>query len=904
MFGFIKRFIPRSIRKQLQYQLGVTELRERIDRLEVQNQRLALQLQQSREQVIPSYIQLNDFTVLVDKLRLAVPTRKLWAHLKKVISPPDIEDLSVLLDFVADQAGNQPAEVIRASDLEPSSISLTRQRNILFITGQFPNDHHGGGGRLVDFIKAMSQEHNLYLYSVFVEQEDSATYHLLKPFCQKIKCVPPPDFSYNLAGVREFINNLPAIDIVHYEWPAALSVYHPSWGKYHLFTHMEAVSLRLLMDLDFEEPLSASWLNNMIQLLKMLKIELVDASPMDALIVVTQKDGEFLARLNPGASYLVLPHGANMADFCLPDVPPEKNTLVFVGHYGHYPNEDAVKFFCEEILGPIKAQVPDVKVWLVGADPTPLVRGYHDGRHIFVTGMVDDIRPYIQRASVCLAPLISGAGMRGKVTQYAALKRVCVATSIAATDLPFEEGRDIFIADDPILFAERVVYLLQHPEVAQQMAQAAYEKAQAYCDSQLLVKYLYRIYDRLDQLHQTADLVMDVKLPNTPDIFIFVGPGENQKRARLGSYSSENSEKRRVFCFSADSRFKNLSVIEELRRSQAVEEAVCFVEHPIWTEEVLTLQSRYGWKVVVDQVSFNKINNHNPDLALATEQLLKNGDLIITPELAQADTETQTGLWGRINNLYGEVSIIIVSYNNLKFTQQCIDSILTRTIYPNYKVIIVDNNSEEEVKTYLADLQQREPRVQVICNETNKGFAAANNIGLQLAKESEFVVLLNNDTVVPRGWLCRLLRHARQPEIGMVGPVTNWTGNEAKIEVDYVDISEMDSFARAYTQAHEGQIFDIKVLAMYCVAMRRTVVDEIGPLDEQFGTGMFEDEDYAMRVRQTGRRVVCAEDVFVHHYGRTSFSKLKNEEYQQLFERNKQLYEAKWGQWVPHQIRQ
>jgi GT2 family glycosyltransferase len=86
--------------------------------------------------------------------------------------------------------------------------------------------------------------------------------------------------------------------------------------------------------------------------------------------------------------------------------------------------------------------------------------------------------------------------------------------------------------------------------------------------------------------------------------------------------------------------------------------------------------------------------------------------------------------------------------------------------------------------------------------------------------------------------------------------------------------------------------------------MRRAVVNQVGLLDERFGLGMFEDEDYARRVRQAGYRVICAEDVFVHHYGMSSFSKLSDAEYRNLFERNKRLYEEKWGEpWVPHQSR-
>ena len=118
----------------------------------------------------------------------------------------------------------------------------------------------------------------------------------------------------------------------------------------------------------------------------------------------------------------------------------------------------------------VRRAVPQVRLSIVGANPTPWLLRQQNGHDITVEGQVDDIRPAIQRAAVCLAPLVSGAGIRTKVIQYAALRRPCVATSIAAADLLFVDGESVAIADDAAAMAARTIHLLSHPDEAREMA--------------------------------------------------------------------------------------------------------------------------------------------------------------------------------------------------------------------------------------------------------------------------------------------------------------------------------------------------------------------------------------------------------------------------------------------------
>ena len=255
-------------------------------------------------------------------------------------------------------------------------------------------------------------------------------------------------------------------------------------------------------------------------------------------------------------------------------------------------------------------------------------------------------------------------------------------------------------------------------------------------------------------------------------------------------------------------------------------------------------------------------------------------------------------------NLFPKVSIVIVTYNNLEYTKLCLESIQKYTEYPNYEIILVDNASTDETIEFIGNIKIKQNLVQVIRNNENLGFAAANNQGVKAAS-GEYIVFLNNDTVVTPGWLWGLYRHLiKNPEAGMVGSVTNSIGNEAKIDVDYTELKDVNYFAACRALEYFGLSFEIRMLALYCVIISRQLFERIGGLDERYQIGMFEDDDMAMKIHQAGLKLFCAEDVFVHHFHGASFNMLDRKEYQRIFTENKLKYETKWGvRWQPHQYR-
>ncbi|MES2785088.1 MAG: glycosyltransferase [Pseudomonadota bacterium] len=251
-----------------------------------------------------------------------------------------------------------------------------------------------------------------------------------------------------------------------------------------------------------------------------------------------------------------------------------------------------------------------------------------------------------------------------------------------------------------------------------------------------------------------------------------------------------------------------------------------------------------------------------------------------------------------------KVSLIVLCYNNLELTKACVDSVERHSLWPNLELILVDNASSDGTPQWLTGYAKSRPWVKLVLNQKNLGFAAGNNVGLEVAT-GDYLIMLNNDTEVSPGWIHGLHRHfVSDPGLGMVGPVTDNIGNEAKIEVGYTNKADMPAWATARAIHHAGERIDNRVLAFFCVALRRKVYEQVGGLDEAFGLGFFEDDDYCNRARAAGWRLAIAEDVFVHHHLSASFDKLKSSTRQALFEKNKEIYERKWGPWVPHVYRE
>ncbi|MDD5438884.1 MAG: glycosyltransferase family 2 protein [Candidatus Omnitrophica bacterium] len=230
--------------------------------------------------------------------------------------------------------------------------------------------------------------------------------------------------------------------------------------------------------------------------------------------------------------------------------------------------------------------------------------------------------------------------------------------------------------------------------------------------------------------------------------------------------------------------------------------------------------------------------------------------------------------------------IVIPVWNQRDVTRTCIDSLKANTDYP-YRIIIVDNASDRSTSDYLAGLAEAGGLdVMLIRNAVNEGFIKAVNKGIA-AGSSEYVCILNNDTVLTAGWLGEMVRVLESdPKIGIVNPSSNTLGQRLPKQMTPA------AFARTLIN-DKGRHSDLGAALGFCMLARRRLFEEIGLFDEIFGMGNFEDTDFAYRALTKGYRSVRSLAAYVFHQESKSFGLLKT--FNRDFEANRAIFEKRWG---------
>jgi glycosyltransferase involved in cell wall biosynthesis len=188
----------------------------------------------------------------------------------------------------------------------------------------------------------------------------------------------------------------------------------------------------------------------------------------DSLVAMSDGDADALRFL--GRPVEVVPNGVSTSE--LPAQPPATASaaLLFTGTMAYAPNAEGILWFAREVWPRIRAAQPGVSLSVVGRDPPAAVRRLADDPGIDVTGTVADVRPYFERATAVVAPVLSGGGTRLKLLEAWSARRAVVATRQAAAGLAFEPGRQALIEDRPDRFADATLRVLREPELRENLA--------------------------------------------------------------------------------------------------------------------------------------------------------------------------------------------------------------------------------------------------------------------------------------------------------------------------------------------------------------------------------------------------------------------------------------------------
>jgi len=237
----------------------------------------------------------------------------------------------------------------------------------------------------------------------------------------------------------------------------------------------DSLTLKIIVNHNIESDLFRSIISkqtlikkpfNSIQYLFLRQYEKIVCEFFDLCVVMSSLDKIKFTELCPGKKFIELPNGVDIDFFLRRSQVPSNKDIYYVGSFKYFPNVDAVHYFIGEIFPIIIRQIPKVRFFILGGNPPEEIKRYDDGKKVFVLGYQEDIRTITSQCRVSVVPLQLGSGTRLKITEAMSMGIPVVSTGKGAEGLNVEDGKNIFIANSPELFAKRTLQLLQDYQIA------------------------------------------------------------------------------------------------------------------------------------------------------------------------------------------------------------------------------------------------------------------------------------------------------------------------------------------------------------------------------------------------------------------------------------------------------
>lgn len=200
-------------------------------------------------------------------------------------------------------------------------------------------------------------------------------------------------------------------------------------------------------------------------------IELEAIKKFDHILVCSRPEKDFFSHYVNSQKITILPNGANF-ERTASSTKINTNDILFMGLLGYQPNAEGLKYYINNVHPKVLQKVPDARLIILGKDaPIWLREATKNDSTIKIEGFVKDVQPYIQKAKVCICPILSGSGTRLKVLEYMAMRKPVVSTTIGAEGILIKDKHNILLADSPEAFSENVVTMLLDKKLAERIGE-------------------------------------------------------------------------------------------------------------------------------------------------------------------------------------------------------------------------------------------------------------------------------------------------------------------------------------------------------------------------------------------------------------------------------------------------
>jgi tetratricopeptide (TPR) repeat protein len=246
-------------------------------------------------------------------------------------------------------------------------------------------------------------------------------------------------------------------------------------------------------------------------------------------------------------------------------------------------------------------------------------------------------------------------------------------------------------------------------------------------------------------------------------------------------------------------------------------------------------------------------------------------------------------------------SISVMAYNQLEYTKHCVESILHYTAEP-YELLLTDNGSTDGTFEYFERVKSFHPDTRIIRNFQNRNVEANTNFVCSLAR-GKYIVGVSNDIMVHDCWLKYLIKQIESaPNIGMAGPRCNNISGPQAAQAEYDTLEAYHTFAAEWSRQHRGENFPVsRIVGMFTIT-KKSVLERIGgwdpdlPTNGRDGAYGYSDDDFSLRMRVAGYKLLVASDVFIHHFGSATAGKYRPDLFGPAQNINKEKYLQKLRQ--------